>query len=260
MSLNLFLSRIFLCIFLLSILINTFGFNRSFAGPLPRMGSTNYTIVTDSLNSGGLDNAVSSNYGLLDTIGELATGESSSTNYKIRAGYRQLQDGYISISAEPNTSISNISGLTGGTGTGSSTWNVITDNLSGYELNVRVDTAPALISGAYSFADYVPSGPAPDFDFTFGTTESVFGFSPEGVDIIQAYKDNGSTCNAGSLDSFMKCWDGFSTTNKVVSRRYSSNHPDGTETTLEYSAGIGSAKNQENGDYFVNIIVTATAL
>lgn len=225
-----------------------------------RMNSSNYRIITDSLNSGGLEGSVSSNYGLVDTLGEVGTGESSSSNYKIRAGYRQLQDGYISITAEPDETISSIGGLTGGESTANSVWTVTTDNLSGYELDVRVTTDPALKSGPYSFADYSPSGPAPDFNFTYGSTESVFGFSPEGVDILQRYKDNGSACNAGSSDTSLRCWDGFSTTDTTVSRSYSSNHPDGEETTLQYQVGIGSERNQEGGDYSAEIIVTATAL
>lgn len=52
------------------------------------MTSTNYGIAWDSLNEGGLDVSTSTNYGIKDTIGEIATGESSSTNYQISAGYR----------------------------------------------------------------------------------------------------------------------------------------------------------------------------
>lgn len=52
------------------------------------MDSTNYQIRWDSVNSGGLDSASSTNYSLRDTIGEQGTGFSSSTIYTISAGYR----------------------------------------------------------------------------------------------------------------------------------------------------------------------------
>lgn len=52
------------------------------------MTSTNYGITWDSVNQGGLDVSTSTNYGMKDTIGEIATGESTSTNYQISAGYR----------------------------------------------------------------------------------------------------------------------------------------------------------------------------
>jgi hypothetical protein len=56
------------------------------------MTSTNYTIDFDSLNSGGDDISSSTNYQIRDTIGEQATGFSSSTGYSIQAGYRQGDD------------------------------------------------------------------------------------------------------------------------------------------------------------------------
>jgi hypothetical protein len=53
------------------------------------MTSTNYGINWDSVNSGGDDTGSSTNYTLRDTIGEQAVGPSTSTNYSMRAGYRQ---------------------------------------------------------------------------------------------------------------------------------------------------------------------------
>jgi hypothetical protein len=52
------------------------------------MTSTNYLINWDSVNVGGADTSTSTNYLLRDTIGEHATGISTSTNYRISAGYR----------------------------------------------------------------------------------------------------------------------------------------------------------------------------
>jgi len=53
------------------------------------MSSTNYIINWDSINTGGTDYSSSTNYYMLDTIGELATGRSTSTNFTMAAGYRQ---------------------------------------------------------------------------------------------------------------------------------------------------------------------------
>lgn len=58
------------------------------AGWVFAMTSTNYGIAWDSINSGGLDEGSSTNYILQDTVGEQATGDSSSTNYQVSAGYR----------------------------------------------------------------------------------------------------------------------------------------------------------------------------
>lgn len=56
------------------------------------MTSTNYTIDFDSLNSGGDDISSSTNYQIRDTIGEQATGLSTSTMYSLQAGYRQSDE------------------------------------------------------------------------------------------------------------------------------------------------------------------------
>ncbi|MBU1349102.1 hypothetical protein KJ781_03465 [Patescibacteria group bacterium] len=53
------------------------------------MTSTNYSVLWDSINSGGNDSSTSTNFLLRDTVGEQAVGLSTSTNYSIRAGYRQ---------------------------------------------------------------------------------------------------------------------------------------------------------------------------
>lgn len=52
------------------------------------MNSANYGIAWDSVNSGGEDTSSSTNFGLRDTYGEQATGDSSSTSFTDTAGYR----------------------------------------------------------------------------------------------------------------------------------------------------------------------------
>jgi len=56
---------------------------------LAAMESTNYIIKEDSINIGGRDDQQSSSYRLRETIGEVGTGILESSNYKIKAGYRQ---------------------------------------------------------------------------------------------------------------------------------------------------------------------------
>ena len=54
------------------------------------MQSTNYKIEKDSINFGGTDDGQSASYKLKDTLGEIGTGLSDSTNYIMKAGYRQM--------------------------------------------------------------------------------------------------------------------------------------------------------------------------
>jgi hypothetical protein len=225
------------------------------------MESDNYRIDFDSINSGGTDNSVSSNYRLWDTVGEQATGESASTLYKMHAGYRQMNSSFISISAPPDVNLTNLSGIVGGTSNGSAGWKVVTDNVGGYSMTIQASTSPALKTPEeYFFEDYTPVGAVPDFSFSLTPTKSLFGFSPEGTDIILQYKDNGTICGVGSSDAASSCWDGFSTTPKIISEKNSSNQPLGSTTTVQFRAGIGSSKIQEAGIYNAVITVTAVTL
>ncbi len=52
------------------------------------MSSTNFLIPWDNVNSGGLDNASSSNFSSRDTLGDNASGTSTSSNFQLSAGYR----------------------------------------------------------------------------------------------------------------------------------------------------------------------------
>lgn len=225
------------------------------------MQSSNYQIQNDSINIGGTENSVSSNYGLSDTIGEVGTGNSTSTSYNLYAGYRQMTGAYVAISAPPDVTMTpSINGLTGGTSNGSATWTTITDAPGGYTLTVKSSTNPALKSANDSFADYTPTGASPDFAFSIAATDSEFGFTPEGGDIIQKYKDNGSSCNTGSSDTADACWDNFSTTDKTISQSTSGNSPTGTATNVKMRSQSGTSHIQTNGAYTATVTATATAL
>lgn len=226
-----------------------------------RRTSSNYAIQRDSLNTGGIDTASSNNYAMRDTVGEQATGEVSSSNFQIQAGYRQMAATSIAISDAPNVTMSSIGGVTGGASQATSTWTVTTDNPAGYELTINASTAPALqaSSTGASFADYTPSGD-PDYAFSIASTESAFGFTPEGSDITDRFKDNGTSCNAGTQDTSAACWDGLSTTTQVIANSGSNNQPAGTDTTVRFRAESGTDHIQPAGTYQATITVTATAL
>src|SRR5690348_3286877 len=52
------------------------------------MSSTNFLIQWDNVNAGGLDNASSTNFSSRDTLGDNASGTSTSANFQLSAGYR----------------------------------------------------------------------------------------------------------------------------------------------------------------------------
>ena len=223
------------------------------------MQSSTYRIQSDSLNFGGLESS-SGNYKLNDTLGESATGDSSSSNYSIHAGYWQMQSSFISITSPSDLVLSSMAGLSGGSSEGTLSWDVLTDNSAGYSMTIAASTTPALKSTLDSLDDYVPAGSDPDYDFYNDPTKSSFGFSPEGTEVIPRFKDNGSACNIGSGETVGKCWDGLSTTPKVMAGSTTSNMPSGSTVTSRFRAESGADHVQISGEYNVTIIVTATVL
>lgn len=224
------------------------------------MTSSNYSIQSDSLNFGG-GLSSSTNYTQESTFGEIATGRSESSNYQIRAGYQQMQEVYLSIGSVSDVSLSpSINSTGGGAATGQTSATVTTDSVAGYELYIKASSSPALNSGANFFNDYTPAGANPDFGFSVGAGTSEFGFTPEGTDVAQEYLDNGSSCNTGSTDTTNACWREFSTTNELISRRTSENHPSGTETVIKFRAESGASNTQAVGTYTATTSVTAIAL
>jgi len=233
-----------------------FGFGNAAAQV---MQSTNYRIQSDSVNLGGGFSS-STNYSLESTGGEVGTGDLSSASYQLKAGYQQMQEVFISLSAGGAVTLSpSIAGITGGTSNGSTTVTVITDSPSGYELTIQSSQSPAMQKGVDTILDYVPSG-VTDFTFTTGATNSHFGYSPSGIDIVQRFKDNGASCNVSSGDTLLACWDGLSTSPVTIAQDPTSNHPQGATTTVYFRVGVGGSVGQAPGTYTATTTLTALPL
>jgi len=231
---------------------------------LALMQSENFNIRADSLNIGGTDEG-SANYRVQETIGETGSGESQSANYKINSGLPpMMEEGMISITTPADVTMNPvIPGISGGTGNGLAQWTVMTDNAAGYTLKISASGSPAMQCaaggcGSENFSDYTPAVPgSPDFDWLIGSSSAEFGLTPEGSDIVQKFRDNGSVCNAGNLDTTDKCWYGPTYGQEAIASSYSSNQPAGTPTTIKFRAQSGSSKFQIEGNYQAIITVTA---
>ncbi len=222
--------------------------------------SSNYRIQSDSVNVGGVFSS-STSYRAEDTVGESGAGTSSSATFSIKAGYQQMQDVYLALAPSGNIALSpNIPATGGGSADGVASFVVTTDNVAGYSMAVQSALSPALQSGVNSFANYTPAGVNPDFTFTTPASASRFGFSPEGVDIVQRYKDNGATCNAGALDTASSCWDVLATTQTTIALRASSNNPSGTQTDVRFHAVSDAANVQPAGSYVATTTITVLPL
>ncbi len=256
------MKKIFLKLRLLTLLIAIFSFTMCFIGykALAFVSSSNsFRLQYDSLNSEG-GSSDSTTYNLQDTMGEQAVGVSESDNFKIKSGFWHLSETNISISSPSDFSLSNsIGGVSGGTAEGSVIWNVATDSLSGYSLNIRSVTFPTLKSASASLSDFSPADAnIPDFEWSIEPTESEFGFSPEGSDVISKFKDDGfDTCGTGSQNSVNKCWYNFKTTDETISQSSGTNNPAGTNTEFKLKAQVGNSRFQPEGDYTAQLVVTA---
>ncbi len=248
----------------IKILFTTFFLLFIFTAPLyallaQTMQSGTYKIISDTVNFGGKDSS-SSNYKLNETLGELGTGNSNSANYRLFAGFWQIQGNYISLSAPSDLALTPIGGLAGEGSEGIMSWLVTTDSYAGYSMSIESTTSPALTSIDDSFADYVPAGANPDYNFSILSTTSAFGFSAEGIDAGTRFKDNGIACNIGTNKTIGKCWDGLSTTPKIIAERTTSNQPTGSTVTVRFRAESGSDHIQKAGSYSAPIVVTAITL
>ena len=221
--------------------------------------SGNYQLESDSINFGG-GLSTSSNYELESTAGEIATGESNSSTYQLRAGYQQMQEVYISISDANSVVMDEIGGLTGGTSNGTTSVVVTTDSPSGYSLTIKAESSPAMQKGSDTIPDYNPlASPDPDMSFLMSATNTHFGFSPSGDDIVDRFRDNGSFCNLGSNNTLYTCWDGLSTSEIGIAEG-SANHPSGATTTIHFRMSVGSESPLIAGDYIATTTLTALPL
>ncbi len=252
---------------MLSLIIAIFGF----FPVLAVMRSSNYNISTDSLNTGGGDNQNSANYRIQDTVGEISTGASSSANYNLKAGYRQMLETYITISSPSDITLTpSIPGLTGNPGapaSGDATWTVITDNAAGFNLKINATTDPALqLEAGEYFNDYVTANAGtPDYDWTTPAAGSAeFGFSVEAetaADTVQLFLDNGAdTCDvSGGSQTNDKCWFGFTGPSDInVINRNSRTDSGGENEKIKFKAE-SNAKQLKSGDYVATITATAAA-
>ena len=223
------------------------------------MSSPGYQLQSDSVNfAGGLSS--STNYTQESTIGEFASGQSDSNNFLLRAGFQQMQEVFLSLAVTGDVTMSpDISGLTGGVSNGSTTITVITDNPAGYQLLLAAENNPAMQGSQDTISDY-DSGAEPDFSFVTASDQAHFGFTPEGIDITVEFIDDGGTCGLSGGDTSLSCWDGLSTTDRLIANGSEGNQPNGATTTIHFRVGVGSSAGVISGLYTATSTITALPL
>ena len=225
------------------------------------MESSNYRIQSDSLNVGGA-RQTSTTYILEDTIGEIATGPSDSTTYKLKAGYQQMQESYISLASPGNINMGS------GTislsqddvlGTGSA-WTVKTDNPAGYILTFKTDQSNCMDSGTDQFTDYTEASAGTPDAWLVDAANYEFGFSVYGNDVSTAKWGDSTSCGSGSTPDGILKWMGFTSTTAItVATSGNRTTTSGTETTICVGAQQGSNVYAPDGNYTADITATVVA-
>ena len=224
------------------------------------MSSENYIIESDDFSISGGDWS-SVNYIFRDTMGEVSTGRSDSTSYKLRAGYQEMLEVYIAVSSPEDISLTpSIPGMTGGTGDGSVTWRVIIDGLAGFDMKIKASTIPAMkLDAGYYFSDYSPSSEGiPDYNWSVDSNQAEFGFTVEpatAADTVQLFLDNNSnTCNQSEGgNNANTCWLGFNGTSYINAiNRTTRTDVDGEDEVFKFRAQ-SNAKFLKEGQYVATI-------
>ena len=185
--------------------------------------------------------------------------DTSGTNINVT----QVVTSEITISNPGTITMSpNILGMTGGTADGNATWNVKTNNASGFSLSIKSSTNPTLQSAESSFADYtLMSSGTPDFNWNIDPASSEFGFSIEPAviaDTAPLFRDNGSICATGNDRTAGKCWYPFTTSDLNIVNRFSATSSSGEDVLIKLRAQAGPSRFQTQGSY--QAVVTLTAV
>ena len=187
----------------------------------------------------------------------------------------------LSVTAEVNitspgtiTLQNSIPGMTGNYGnpaTGTATFTVTSNSVTGFTLTLSSGTdSNVLATGSYHFSDYAASG-TPSYAWSSPAVgSSSFGFAigasgTNGVDAAQAFKNNGGACNiSGGTNSASFCWRGFQGTNvspvQVINRTTASGVNGISESVVfkaEYRGGTGYYLT--SGVYTATITATVAA-
>ncbi|NTV44886.1 MAG: hypothetical protein HGA67_04355 [Candidatus Yonathbacteria bacterium] len=238
------------------LLVASLGIPAAFADV---MGSTSYRMRFDSVNIGG-NRATSSAYHEEDTVGEVATGDGASANYRVHAGYQQMDASSISISAGSDITMTALS-MAQNSAVGNTSWTVITDDAAGYGLSVHASTDPALsdVGTGESFADYTESTPGTPETWSVSSAYE-FGFSARGTDVSAGTWGTDTDClNTADVPSATLKWRGFDGVNNVILAGSSVRTlSTGTGTTLcvaTTQAGVFAP----SGTYTATVTATAVA-
>lgn len=122
------------------------------SGEVFAMSSTNYRINADVIGASG-ELGSSTNYKLIDTLGEPVIGIGASSNYNLQQGFQYMINSGISLTVDSSTKDLG-SVLPGSSIQGQSTLNVTTDSWGGYDLLISENHALLHSDAVTTIADF----------------------------------------------------------------------------------------------------------
>jgi hypothetical protein len=166
----------------------------------------------------------------------------------------------ITISDGADVTMSPSLGITSDTSIGETSWIVKTNNISGYNLDVKASTAPALANATDSFADYTEAVLGTPETWSVGSGDYEFGFSAYGDDVSDATWGAGVGCGTSSTISTNNLnYLGFKTTDKTIATRNSVTPNTGVQTNVCFAAEQKDVY-APSGTYTATITATALTL
>ncbi len=217
-----------------------------------RETSSGYIVPRDVQGAGGGEEARSTNYKLIDTIGEPNVGVSASLNYNLRAGYRQAggDAAFLSLAGPATIDLGVIVGT--GQRTASGSWTVVTDAAAGYALSWRAATA-ALTSPNGSIAAFGPTTANVPDTWSVAVADARWG-GHLGV----ASTDTASEW--GIDDGINSKWLDIATSNRTIVSRPTRTSVSGSSEIVHFRAEIGPTAIVPNGTYSTTVTMTAVSL
>jgi hypothetical protein len=167
-------------------------------------------------------------------------------------------DSGITITSPADVTMSRNLGVAANTAIGSVTWNVKTNNATGYQLQVRATNTPAMLraTGTMSIPDYQTGTP----NFWSATSgNAYFGYSAYGTDVNTGTWGSGASCGSSHVPLGTLKYKGFTTSNVQIATRSATTTPTGVDTNVCF------AVEQNNfyipsGTYQATIIATAATI